>query len=203
MNSAAIEPEIAAADAGPSETAWTAEKVGMIAFLCSEAAFFATLITAYITYIGASSSGPTPSQSLDLRSALIGSVFLVTSSVTILPAVKGFKRDAKGHFAFWISLTMLLGVLFLGLTAYEWYGLIVQDGLTIRRNLFGSTYFTLIGFHATHVSMGLFVMGLLLTKSRRATIERTSQAPELTSWYWHLVDAVWVVIVLVVYVFGR
>ncbi|MCA9168589.1 MAG: heme-copper oxidase subunit III [Planctomycetales bacterium] len=188
---------------GPSVTVWTTEKVGMIAFLCSEAAFFATLIVAYVTYIGASTNGPQPSQSLDLVPAIVNSVFLLTSSVTIMLAVKSFPSAKPKRFVVWMAITITLGLLFLASTAWEWSGLIGNYGLTIGRNLFGSTFFTLIGFHTVHVTVGLGVMALFLWKRLRNQFSLDSQAPELLSWYWHLVDAVWVVIVIVVYVLGH
>lgn len=215
---------------GSFENGWTAAKVGMAAFLCSEAVFFATLLVAYITYIGATTEGPTPGKSLNLEIAIINSFFLIASSFTVMLAVKAFGRQSRersrqltddsgnvrsvtpdstvhrpaGYRAFtlWMFATIALGLGFLGGTAYEWKGLIWDEGLTISRSLFGTTYFTLVGFHATHVTVGLSLMGLLVWRARRGEMAVTSEAPELLSWYWHLVDAVWIAIVLIVYVLG-
>lgn len=215
------------------EGGWTPAKVGMIAVLCSEAVFFTTLIIAYITYIGATTEGPTPSSSLSLMLAIVNSVFLICSSFTVVFAVRALGRstdaghlrqplgnrgeiqtpanfDAAAHagsphrgYVFWMLVTMALGVAFLCGTAYEWWQLIWGEGLTISRSLFGTTYFTLVGFHATHVTVGLLTMMLLIWRVGRGQVAATSEAPELLSWYWHLVDSVWIVIVLVVYVLGR
>lgn len=174
-------------------------RIGVLTFLCSEAVFFATLLIAYITYKGAVQHGPTPEESLSLSLAILDSMILLTSSVTIGVAVRAWCRRDVARFTQWMLLTIGLGVLFLCGTAFEWYQLIFQDGLTISTNLFGTTFFTLIGFHAIHVTIGLGVMSLLIWKGRHAGISEGSEAPELVSWYWHLVDTVWVVIVLVVY----
>lgn len=177
----------------------TPARIGVLTFLCSEAVFFATLLIAYITYKGAAQHGPSPAESLNLPLAVLDSVFLLTSSITIGIAVRAWGRRNNAQFTMWMSLTIGLGVLFLCGTAFEWYQLIFHDGLTINRNLFGTTFFTLIGFHAAHVTIGLCVMGLLIWKARYAGMSESSEAPELVSWYWHLVDTVWIVIVAVVY----
>jgi cytochrome c oxidase subunit 3/cytochrome o ubiquinol oxidase subunit 3 len=95
-------------------------------------------------------------------------------------------------------------VLFLFGTAVEWHDLIFDHGLTPWRNAFGTTYFTLVGFHALHVTIGLFIMLLVLrlafTTFRPAMWPLN---PELVSWYWHFVDGVWVVVFTVVYLVGR
>ncbi|QDV85875.1 cytochrome c oxidase subunit 3 [Planctomycetes bacterium TBK1r] len=186
-----------------NETGWTAAKVGMAAFLFSEAVFFTTLLIGYITFLGAEMSGPTPGQSLNLEIAIINSVFLIPSSFTMMLAVRAFGRGKLGGFTFWMFATIALGIGFLGGTAYEWRELIWVDGLTISRNVFGTTYFTLIGFHATHVTVGMLLMAMLVWRARRGQMSAKSEAPELLSWYWHLVDTVWLAIVLVVYVLGH
>ncbi|TWU10856.1 cytochrome c oxidase subunit 3 [Allorhodopirellula heiligendammensis] len=183
----------------PDSVTLSATRVGVLTFLCSEAVFFATLLIAYVTYRGATLHGPTPETSLSLPLAILDSVFLLSSSVAIGLAVKAFDRSDVPRFTRWMLVTIVLGSLFLCGTAYEWYQLIVHDGLTISRNLFGTTFFTLIGFHAAHVTIGLGVMSLLLWKRRRGDLAVDSEAPEMVSWYWHLVDTVWIVIVLVVY----
>lgn len=186
-----------------SATVLTPAKVGMAAFLCSEAAFFGTLLIAYLTYLGKSSVGPTPAEVLSLPLVIVNSVCLVSSSGTIALAVKSYAGNRPRLFRFWMLATILLGGLFIAGTGYEWYRLIYHDGLTIGRNLFGTTFFTLIGFHATHVTIGLAMMSVLVVLSRSQRLSPTSQGPELVSWYWHFVDTVWVIIFFVVYVFGR
>jgi len=179
-------------------------KVGVICFLCTEAAFFSTLIVAYIKFIGQSTEGPTPATSLGLPLAIANSFFLLTSSATMFAAERGIGRGSMAAFHRWIAATILLGVAFLVTTGAEWKHLIFDDGLTISRNLFGTTYFTLLGFHAAHVTMGLTAMLILsATAARMSPMKRAAGLAELLAWYWHFVDGVWVVIFAVVYVFGR
>lgn len=191
-------------DLAPPMHAHDRGKVGVICFLCTEAAFFSTLIVAYIKYLGQSTDGPTPATSLGLPLAIANSFFLLTSSGTMAAAERGLKRGAVGAFHRWLTVTILLGIAFLITTGAEWRHLIVDDGLTIGRNLFGTTYFTLLGFHAAHVTMGLTAMLLLFATARRIQPQaRAAGLAELLAWYWHFVDGVWVVIFAVVYVFGR
>jgi cytochrome c oxidase subunit 3 len=179
-------------------------KVGMICFLSSEAAFFGTLLVAYAAYIDQSLGGPTPKQVLSLPAALINTAFLVSSSVTVVLAATGFARGNARRFYLGLAATMLLGICFLGGTVREWNDLIGSRGLTLQTNLFGSTFFTLIGFHAGHVTLGILVMGLLMVLAAvgRLTAPRAAVV-ELFSWYWHFVDGVWIFIVILVYFVGR
>jgi len=179
-------------------------KVGMACFLATEAAFFSTLIVAYLTYLGKDTAPPTPAESLDIWLALANTACLVTSSFTIVVAERMLSRARRGAFLGAMLATIALGVGFLIITGYEWYGLIEIHGLTIGRNLFGTTYFTLIGFHAAHVSLGLLVMsGVVLGTVAGKINQLHAPQVELLSWYWHLVDTVWIVILIVVYLFGR
>jgi cytochrome c oxidase subunit III len=181
----------------------TKGEVGMIAFLFTEAAFFSTLIVAYVTYIGKSLSGPTPE---DFRMSVTwaSTVFLLSSSFTMHTAARALERGNQGRFRSALAVTILLGTLFLGGTALEWRELIVGLGLTIGRNLFGTTYFTLIGFHAAHVTTGVVLMLIALSLAFRGhVVPRRGGGFELLTWYWHFVDAVWVVIFILVYFVSR
>ena len=112
------------------------------------------------------------------------------------------RGDQGGFLRLWAA-TIALGVLFLLGTAYEWYGLISR-GLTIGRNLFGSTYYTLVGAHALHVTGGVTIMLIVLGLALRRQVTTANRAGVgLVSWYWHFVDAVWVVVFTVVYLLGR
>jgi len=183
---------------------WDRDKVGMVCFLATEAAFFSTLFVAYLTYLGQSRTPPTPGEALHIPLALANSACLLTSSVTIAVAAAMLARARLGAFLLAMSATIALGAGFLVITGFEWRNLIETYGLTIGRNLFGTTYFTLIGFHAAHVSLGLLVMLGVAIGAAFGRIDR-SHAPrvELLSWYWHFVDTVWIVILIVVYLLGR
>ncbi len=177
---------------------------GVVAFLVSEVALFGTLITTYLTYLNQDISGPYPKDVLSIGLALITTFFLLSSSGTVHLAEKALHRGNQSGFCMWWGLTILLGAIFLAGTAYEWRELIVEHDLTISRNLFGSTYYTLIGFHGMHVTGGLIVMTIILGLAlKRQVTEKNQTAVQLVSWYWHFVDVVWVVVFTVVYVVGR
>lgn len=179
-------------------------KVGMGCFLVSEAAFFSTLIVAYITYLGVPMEGPTPGAVLDLKIPFAGTVFLLSSSLTIAGASMSLARGKRIAAALWLGVSALLGTSFLVGTAIEWKELIQVHRLTIDRNLFGTTFFTLIGFHGAHVTMGVMIMCVMLGLVATSRMRREhANALELFSWYWHFVDVVWVAIFLIVYLVGR
>jgi len=176
---------------------------GMLAFLFSEVAFFSTLIVAYITFLHADQSGPTPAV-LSLPLVIGTTICLLSSSGTIHVAEGRLRAGAKGMFLCWWLATIVLGVLFLAGTAYEWHRLITHDGLTISRNLFGTTFYTLVGFHALHVTGGVIAMSIVLLLGLRGRISaKNPLGAEMVSWYWHFVDGVWVVVFTVVYLVGR
>lgn len=176
---------------------------GMLAFLFSEVAFFSTLIVAYVAFMGAQQSGPTPAV-LSLSLVTVTTICLLSSSGTIHLAEKQLRSGAQRAFVLWLTATIALGVIFLLGTAYEWHELITRHGLTISRNLFGTTYYTLVGFHALHVTGGVIAMLIVLSLGLRGAItQRNRLGVELVSWYWHFVDGVWIVVFTVVYLFSR
>jgi cytochrome c oxidase subunit 3/cytochrome o ubiquinol oxidase subunit 3 len=135
---------------------------------------------------------------------VLATIALLSSSVTITLAVRALRRGAQGGFALWWGLTIALGAFFLGATALEWRGLIYDHHLNIWTNLFGTTFYTLVGFHAGHVTVGLLLLGLTLLLALRGAVQVAHvERVEVLSWYWHFVDAVWVVVFTVVYVVGR
>ena len=176
----------------------------MIVFLSSEVAFFGTLIMTYIYFLRQSMGGsPNPSEVFKLPMVLAASACLFSSSGTIHMAEKSLRRDSQSGFLAWRGLTILLGGLFLLGTGNEWYDLIVRHQLTISRNLFGTTYFTLVGFHALHVTIGVITMMIVWGLAQRRQItERNMTGVEVVSWYWHFVDAVWAVVFVLVYIVG-
>jgi len=187
----------------PQERRLSTYQWGMITFLVSEVAFFSTLIVTYVIYIGKDVSGPTPAI-LSLPLVVCTTICLLASSGTIHLAEKSLSAGSRSGFFLWWSATIALGVLFLLGTAYEWNDLITHDGLTISRNLFGTTYYTLVGFHALHVTAGVILMSIILALAAgRQITGNHSVGVQLTSWYWHFVDVVWVVVFTVVYLIGR
>jgi cytochrome c oxidase subunit 3/cytochrome o ubiquinol oxidase subunit 3 len=175
----------------------------MLSFLVSEVALFGTLIVTYVFYLGKDTIGPTPAI-LSLPLVLCTTACLLASSGTIHVAERALGHGSRGAFLAWWLATIVLGAAFLGGTAYEWHDLIDRYELTISRNLFGTTYYTLVGLHALHVTAGvtimLIVFGLALG---RLVTSANHGAVQLVGWYWHFVDGVWVVVFTVVYLLGR
>jgi cytochrome c oxidase subunit III len=196
-NAIPIEPSL--------ETPWTLPyrgTVGMACLIVAESAIFIIFVVAYIFYIGKSLSGPTPAQVLELP--IFGTVCLLSSSITVHFAVAALRKGTLSACTGWLAGTVLLGSIFLITTAREWYHLIYDEGLTIQTNLFGSTYYSLVGLHATHVVVGLFMLALVLVFCLLGRLkEEHTEKLETLSLYWHFVDAVWVVVFTVVYVLGR
>ncbi len=177
---------------------------GMLAFLMSEVAFFSTLIVTYLTYMGKDQSGPTPATALSLPLVIGTTICLLSSSGTVHLAEMAMHRGLVGRFAMLWSATILLGIVFLTGTAYEWHELIYAKHLTISTNLFGSTYYTMVGFHAFHVTVGVIALvTLLIVVLRNEMTPRHALGVRLGSWYWHFVDVVWVVVFTVVYLVSR
>src|SRR6202045_3327563 len=177
-------------------------KVAMASLIIAESAVFTIFVVAYLFYIGKSLSGPTPREVLE--TPLFYTIFLLSSSLTIHFAGKLLERGSRGAFLLLWLLTIALGALFLYGTGQEWHRLIYEHGLTISPNLFGTTYYSLVGLHAFHVTAGLIMLSvvLLFGSAGRVGPEQSARV-DVLSLYWHFVDAVWVVVFTVVYVLGR
>jgi len=173
----------------------------MYCLIGAEAAIFTIFVVAYLFYIGKSLAGPKP---IDvLHAPIFFTVCLLSSSLTVHVAVRRLIAGNMAAFARYWSLTILLGGIFLFGTAREWVQLIFRDGLTIDTNLFGTTYYSLVGLHAFHVTMGLLALSTVVLFYFAGLLRREhAERLEILSLYWHFVDAVWVVVFLVVYVIG-
>lgn len=175
--------------------------VGMMSLIIAESAIFTIFVVAYIYYIGRSIYGPTP-QILEIP--IFNTICLWSSSGTIVLAEREIKRGRVRAFGSWWMLTMLLGLEFLAGTAIEWRKLIFEDHLTIRTNLFGTTFYSLVGLHATHVVVGMIGLSLVMLFTLFGRVkQRHAERIQVLSLYWHFVDAVWVVVFIVVYIVGR
>jgi cytochrome c oxidase subunit 3/cytochrome o ubiquinol oxidase subunit 3 len=176
-------------------------KVGMYSLIAAESAVFSIFVVAYLFYLGKSVSGPTPAI---LHPPVFLTICLLSSSVTIHSAVASLESGHLRRFAVGWALTIVLGAIFLGGTGLEWRHLIRDEGLTIQRNLFGTTYYSLVGLHALHVTVGLLLMGTVSVFGWFGLVKREhSERLGLVALYWHFVDAVWVVVFTVVYLVGR
>jgi cytochrome c oxidase subunit 3 len=177
-------------------------QVGMLALIAAEAAIFTIFVVAYLFYVGKSPSGPLPRDVL--HPPIFYSVCLLSSSLTIHFAVKALRRGNIKTFGTWWLATIALGAVFLFGTCAEWYRLIYHDGLTISTNLFGTTYYSLVGLHGFHVVVGLICLTTVAAFTFLGSVkpEHTYRV-DVLSLYWHFVDAVWVVVFTVVYIIGR
>src|SRR6201996_8346751 len=174
----------------------------MILVILTETALFTIFVVAYLFYIGKSTSGPYPHEVLELP--ILGTVLLRSSSVTIVVAERNLHKGINTLFNLWWLITALLGLGFLIYTGFEWQKLIYEDHLTISTNLFGSTFYSLVGLHASHVVVGLtFLLLVLIVTLMGFPIQTQLRRVLFLSWYWHFVDAVWVVVFTVVYIIGR
>jgi cytochrome c oxidase subunit 3 len=195
----------AAITRSPGESEWilpSRGRVGMFSLIAAECAIFTIFVVAYIFYLGKSLSGPMPKDVLE--TPIFNTICLLSSSLTIHLAVRALRSARVNAFGLWWFVTMVLGSIFLVGTGREWQHLIFEKGLTISTNLFGTTYYSLVGLHAFHVTVGLMGIVLVMIFALLGKMEPAhSDRVDVFSMYWHFVDAVWVVVFTVVYVIGR
>lgn len=184
---------------------WTLPYRGKVAMACliiAESAIFTIFVVAYLFYLGKSLTGPTPSEVLE--TPIFFTVCLLSSSLTVHFAGRSLERNNRGAFLALWSLTIVLGGLFLFGTGREWHRLIYEHGLTISTNLFGTTYYSLVGLHAFHVTVGLIMLLAVLIFGLAGRVGSDQfKRIDVLALYWHFVDAVWVVVFTVVYIVGR
>jgi cytochrome c oxidase subunit III len=184
---------------------WSHPYKGTVAMAClivAESAIFTIFVVAYLYYLGKSLTGPTPRDVLE--TPIFFTVCLLSSSLTIHFAGNRLERGKARAFLGWWLLTIVLGGLFMYGTAQEWQRLIYEHGLTIATNLFGTTYYSLVGLHAFHVTVGLAMLSIVLVFGLAGRVGRDqAKRVGVLSLYWHFVDGVWVVVFTVVYVIGR
>src|ERR1700693_1572768 len=172
---------------------------GMACLIIAESAIFTIFVVAYLYYLGKSPTGPTPREVLE--TPIFYTICLLSSSLTVHFAGKLLERGTRGTFLTLLSLTIALGALFLYGTGQEWHRLIYEHGLTISTNLFGTTYYSLVGLHAFHVTAGLILLTIVLLfgLAGRVGTEQSARV-DVLSLYWHFVDSGWIVVFTVVYV---
>lgn len=190
----------------PAESAeWSLpsrRKVGVIGIILTESALFTIFVTAYLFYIGKSATGPYPKDVLGLP--ILATICLLSSSLTVMLAEHAFRRGNTRAFQLFWLITIVLAAEFLISTAFEWRRLIFTENLTIATNLFGTTFYSLVGLHASHVIVGLILLVLVLILSLRGHVTQAhAEHVEMISWYWHFVDGIWVIVFTVVYIIGR
>ncbi len=188
-----------------AEQEWRLPSRGVVAMtllIVAKSAIFTIFVVAYLYYLGRDIAGPTPKQVLDLP--IFNTVCLLSSSLFIVLAERAIEHGKMAAFRIWWLVTMVLGIIFLAGTGMEWYKLIVKDHLTISTNLFGTTFYSLVGLHASHVIVGLLMMLVVAVLSLLGKVKpQHAERVKVLALYWHFVDAVWVVVFTVVYVVGR
>jgi cytochrome c oxidase subunit III len=177
-------------------------RVAMLSLIAAEAAIFTIFVVAYVFYLGKSLTGPMPRDVLSVP--IVYTICLLSSSLTIHFAAKSLRRgDVVTFGALWLA-TITLGAAFLYGTGTEWYRLIYKEGFTISTNLFGTTYYSLVGLHAFHVIVGLLTLTIVLVFTMTGSVgSEHAERIDVLSLYWHFVDVVWIVVFTVVYLIGR
>ncbi|NUP70143.1 MAG: cytochrome oxidase subunit III [Gemmatimonadaceae bacterium] len=206
----------------PTSTGLDNKKIAIWAFIGSECMLFVSLISTYLIYKGRSVVGPYPHEAclpptcstrlgaiLNIPVTSASTFVLLMSSLAMVLALAAVEMKDQpkrttgerilGSSKLWLWMTALLGTTFLGFQAYEFTSF-VHEGLTIRTNLFGSSFFTLTGFHGAHVTAGvLWLLTLLAIDYRRGLGPKDAINVDLAALYWHFVDVVWIVIFTLVY----
>jgi cytochrome c oxidase subunit 1 len=174
-------------------------KMAIWTFLGSECFFFGSLIATYLGYKGRSVVGPHPHEILNLPLTTLSTFDLLMSSLLMVLALAAAQRGDRRQTRLWLGGTILFGLIFLGFQAYE-FTQFVHEGLTLQTNLFGSTFFTLTGFHGGHVAVGVTWLATLLVLDLRGRLAVTDAIKvEIAGLYWHFVDIVWIAIFTLVY----
>ena len=182
-------------------------KVGMWIFLASDCMFFGSLIATYLIYRGRAEelflagqgSGPLPHEILDIPYTSVSAFVLLMSSLTMVLALAAIQRNDQPRLRIWLITTALLGTVFIGGQYYE-FTTFYHSELTLQHSLFGSSLFTLTGFHGFHVTLGvIMLLSLVFLSMRGGVTQRDAINVEIIGLYWHFVDIVWIVIFTLVY----
>ena len=182
-----------------SSTGLSNNKLAMWMFLGSECLLFGGLISTYMLYKGRVNSGPQPDQIFDIPFTSVSSFVLLMSSLTMVLAVSAAQRKDDRNTTLWLTITALLGSTFVGGQVYE-FTAFYREGLGFTTSLFGSSFYTLTGFHGVHVSVGIIMlMALVGMISRNRIPGDRGETVEMVGLYWHFVDIVWIVIFTLVY----
>lgn len=177
-------------------------KLLMWVFLSSDCMFFGALIATYMVYRGQSLIGPYPIDIIDVPITTISTFVLLCSSFAMVQALAATNRNDQKGIQIWLLATAFMGLIFIGFQAYE-FNLFLGEGLRIDTNLFGTTFFTLTGFHGAHVTLGIVWLLILFVMGRKGRLGPASALDvELAGLYWHFVDIVWIVIFTLLYLIG-
>jgi cytochrome c oxidase subunit III len=177
--------------------------LGMVLFIASEVMFFGGLFGAYFTIRSAAPEWPPPeTPHLSAAYAAVLTTVLVTSSVTMQLGVWAIRKNDQRRLLLWLAVSLILGVIFLAMQAFE-YANLIEEGMTLSSGVFGSTFYTLTGFHGAHVAGGAaFILIVLLRARSRQFTARYHDTVEMASYYWHFVDVIWIGLFSTIYLLG-
>ena len=176
---------------------------GFWIFLITDCILFGSLFATYMVLHQNTNGGPTPEELFRMPGIIAETFILLTSSFTSGLAVLGMHKGNKQQLIGWLMVTVMLGVAFIGLELSEFYNMVVHDHATIRTSAFLSAFFTLVGTHGLHVSVGLvWMIGLIIQLNSRGITAVTKRKVEVISLYWHFLDVVWIFVFTVVYLMG-
>ena len=201
--SSAQEAAMASADLHEAHTSTGLDnvKMAMWGFLGSECLFFGSLISTYLLYRSRvlPGQGPNPHEIYDIPYTSVSSFVLLMSSLTMVLALAAIQRGDHRGLRVWILATALLGMVFIGGQIYEFTSF-VDQGLKLSSSPAGSAFYLLTGFHGAHVTVGIFMLLLVLAMSLTGRLlQADARKVELVGLYWHFVDIVWIVVFTVVY----
>jgi len=190
------------ADHSHTATGINHRKLLMWLFLASDCMFFGALIATYMIYRGRAEevgTGPFPHELIDIPFTSVSAFVLLMSSLTMVLSLAALQRNDIRGSRIWLFSTAVLGMTFLGGQYFE-FTEFYHAGLTLQGNIFGSSFFTLTGFHGLHVGIGvLWLLTLLFVSLRGGLRQKDSMSLEIAGLYWHFVDIVWIVIFTLVY----
>jgi heme/copper-type cytochrome/quinol oxidase subunit 3 len=191
----------------PTSTGLDHRKLLMWAFLASDCMFFGSLIATYLIYRGRTEeliaagqgSGPTPHEILDIPYTSVSAFVLLMSSLTMVLALAAIQKGDHRGLRIWLAATALLGSIFLGGQYFEFTSF-YHEGLGLTTNMFGTTFFTLTGFHGTHVTIGVLCMIFTTFQAFRGKYTKDDYGGvEIMGLYWHFVDLVWIMVFTFMY----
>jgi len=175
---------------------------GFWLFLITDVILFATLFATFVVLRNNTAGGPEAADIIDLSLGIVNTFILLTSSFTSGLAVLAMHRGSRSGLLGWLGVTALLGAAFVGIEISE-FAHLVHEGATMQTSAFLSAFFTLVGAHGLHVSIGLvWMLGLILQLRRRGITPVTERKVNVLSLYWHFLDAVWIFVFTVVYLMG-
>ena len=182
-----------------SATGQPSRKILMWAFIGSECMLFGSLIIVYMVYRGKSLVGPYPEDLLNIPFITVTTFVLLMSSLMMVLALSAVQRGDMKWGKIWLFMTALLGLVFLGGQVYE-FSHFVHEGLTLKTNLFGGSFFLLTGTHGAHVAVGvIWLLSLVILAQRGRLTPATAETVEIAGLYWHFVDVVWIVLFTLIY----